>query len=227
MNIGRSQKAKYTQDRLYELHGSIFNIKCSNASYDYIKKDNTTEPICLAPAGNAENTSQFSYTKPSEGGFTSRLSSLTVDNKTQPQFERKPDALEAILESLGPTITEEMKKEIVPEFELPHCLTCSSLLRPAVVWVGEPVSQNMFVEINAWIHEKKKPDLMLVIGTMVQVYPAVRFIEIAKEKGARATVVNLDGEYTGEMTMRKQDWMFAGDVKEGLEVLFEGVLLND
>jgi NAD+-dependent protein deacetylase sirtuin 5 len=39
--------------------------------------------------------------------------------------------------------------------------------------------------------------------------------------------VNLNGEHTGGMTMRKQDWMFAGDVEEVLEVLFEGVLLND
>jgi NAD-dependent deacetylase sirtuin 5 len=68
---------------------------------------------------------------------------------------------------------------------------------------------------------------MLVIGTMTQVYPAARIVERAKEKGARVAAVNLDGEHTGGITMRKQDWMFSGDVEEVLEVLFEGVLLND
>jgi hypothetical protein len=37
----------------------------------------------------------------------------------------------------------------------------------------------------------------------------------------------LDGKPTGGMTMKKQDWMFDGDVEEVLEALFEGVLLND
>jgi NAD-dependent SIR2 family protein deacetylase len=226
MNIGLSQKAKHPQDRLYELHGSMFNIKCSNTSCDYIEKDNTTEPICPALAGNSEDTPQFSYTQANEGGLASKRSSLNVDDMKQPQFERKPNALEAILESLRPTITVEMKKEIVPESELPHCPKCSSLLRPAVVWFGEPLSQNMFDEINAWVDEEKKLDLMLVIGTMAQVYPAARFVEKAKEKGARVAVVNLDGGHSGGMTMRKQDWTFAGDVEEVLDVLFEGILLN-
>jgi NAD-dependent deacetylase sirtuin 5 len=135
--------------------------------------------------------------------------------------------IEAILESLGPTITEEIKKEIVTESKLSHWLKCSSLLLPAVVWFGEPLSQNMFDETNAWIDEEKKPDLMLVIGTMAQVYPAATFVERAKENGVKVVAVNLDGEHTGGIAMRKQDWMFAGNVEEVLEVLFEGVLLND
>ena len=72
----------------------------------------------------------------------------------------------------------------------------------------------MFDEINAWIDEAKKPDLMLVTGKMVQVYTAARFVERTEEKGARVATVNLDGKHTGGITMRKQDWMFAGDVEE-------------
>jgi NAD-dependent deacetylase sirtuin 5 len=46
---------------------------------------------------------------------------------------------------------------------------------------------------------------VLIIGTMAPVYPAARFVERAKEKRARVTVVNLDREHTGGMIMRKQD----------------------
>lgn len=35
----------------------------------------------------------------------------------------------------------------------------------------------MFCEINAWIDAEKKLDLMMVIGTTAQVYPAARFAE--------------------------------------------------
>jgi NAD-dependent deacetylase sirtuin 5 len=213
MNIGMSQRAQYPQDHLYELHGSMLNIKCSNASCNYIEKDNTIGPICPALAGDAESTSHFPYTKPSEGGLASKMSSLTVDNKTQLQFKRKPYALEAILESLGPTITEEIKKEIVPESELPHCPKCSSPLRLEVVLFGELLLQNIFDEIKSWIQEEDKLDLMLVLGTMARVHPVARFV------GAKVAVVNLDREHTGGTTMRYQDWMFAGDVEEVLEVL--------
>jgi NAD+-dependent protein deacetylase sirtuin 5 len=81
MNIGLSQKAKHPKDRLYELHNSMFNVKSSNMSCDYIEKDNTTGPICPALADNAQDRSQFSYAKPSEGGLISKMSSLTVDEK--------------------------------------------------------------------------------------------------------------------------------------------------
>jgi hypothetical protein len=93
--------------------------------------------------GNAEGRSQFLYTKLCEGGLASQMPSLTVDDQKRPQFERKLNALEAILESLGPIITEEMKKEIISDSEFPHCPKCSSLLRPAVVGFGEPISKHV------------------------------------------------------------------------------------
>ena len=45
------------------------------------------------------------------------------------------------------------------------------LLRPGVVWFGEPLPENTLQEIDAWI-DQAKVDLMLVIGTTARVYPA-------------------------------------------------------
>lgn len=84
----------------------------------------------------------------------------------------------------------------------------------------------MFDEINTWIDAEKKLDLMMVIGTTAQVYPAARFIQRAREKGARIAVINLDAGHLGDNELRKQDWVFEGNAEEILPVLFEGTLVN-
>jgi len=56
----------------------------------------------------------------------------------------------------------------------------------------------MFNEINALIDKEKKVDLMLVIGTRAEVFPAARFVTRAGEKGAVIAIINLDeGEGEG------------------------------
>jgi NAD-dependent SIR2 family protein deacetylase len=55
----------------------------------------------------------------------------------------------------------------------------------------------MFNEINALIDKEKKVDLMLVIGTRAEVFPAARFVTTG-EKGAVIEIINLDeGEGEG------------------------------
>jgi NAD-dependent SIR2 family protein deacetylase len=151
---------------------------------------------------------------------------MTIQESKKPVLEPRPNPLQEILDSLAPPITPEMRKEVIPTSKLPHCPKCSSVLRPAVVWFGESLSQTMFDEINAWLDAEKRLDLMMVIGTMAEVYPAARFVQLAKDKGARIAVVNLDGGHLGGIQLRKQDWLFEGDAAEILPVLFEGTLEN-
>jgi hypothetical protein len=53
-------RPKHPKDRLYELHGSLLDIKCSNMSCDYINNGNTTEPLCPVLAGDGDKFSSFS-----------------------------------------------------------------------------------------------------------------------------------------------------------------------
>jgi NAD-dependent SIR2 family protein deacetylase len=71
-------------------------------------------------------------------------------------------------------------QEVIPSSDFPHWPKCSSLLRSGAVWFGESLSQTVFNEINAWIDKEKRLDLMLVIGTRVEVFPAVRFVTTAR-----------------------------------------------
>ncbi len=75
-----------------------------------------------------------------------------------------------------------------PEVPL-HCDDCGGLLRPHIVWFGEPLDRMDIM--NATI-ESEACDAMLVIGTSAIVYPAAGFPMVAKREGAAIIEVNIE-----------------------------------
>ncbi|KAL9072995.1 MAG: hypothetical protein Q9161_003217 [Pseudevernia consocians] len=100
----------------------------------------------------------------------------------------------------------------IPRENLLHCPQCQSLLRPAVVWFGEPVPMPAIDRIHNWL-DGGKVDLMLVVGTSAQVFPAASYIHAARVAGARIAVFNLDQPEMDEpiTRLREGDWFFQGD----------------
>lgn len=78
----------------------------------------------------------------------------------------------------------------VPLADLPpRCAQCGALLRPDVVWFGEPLDSNVLqaaTDASAWART------MIVIGTSAIVYPAASLPMIAKQNGARLIEINPD-----------------------------------
>ncbi|KHN99090.1 NAD-dependent histone deacetylase, silent information regulator Sir2 [Metarhizium album ARSEF 1941] len=113
----------------------------------------------------------------------------------------------------------------VPEEELPKCPKCQTgIQRPGVVWFGEELDENMMEHINGWI-TKDKIDLMLVIGTSAQVYPAAGYISRARLHGARVCTVNPDAEQETELyKIQEGDFAFGQDAAEALPRLLEPVI---
>jgi NAD-dependent deacetylase len=70
----------------------------------------------------------------------------------------------------------------------PHC-GCGGLARPGVVWFGEPLPEGMMQEAE---HATLAAQVLLVVGTSAQVYPAAGLIPLAKQAGARLIQVNLE-----------------------------------
>jgi len=70
----------------------------------------------------------------------------------------------------------------------PHC-GCGGVARPNVVWFGEPLPEGMMAEAE---HAVMASEVMLVVGTSAQVYPAASLIPLAKQAGARVIQVNLE-----------------------------------
>lgn len=70
----------------------------------------------------------------------------------------------------------------------PHC-ACGGLLRPGVVWFGEPLPPGMMAEAE---HAVSQANVLLVVGTSAQVYPAAGLIPHARQAGVKVVEVNVD-----------------------------------
>lgn len=79
----------------------------------------------------------------------------------------------------------------------PHC-ACGAVLKPDFVFFGEPIPAGALVGSE---EAAKKADVMLVIGTTGEVYPAALLPREASRKGATIIEVNPEeSAYTGDVT---------------------------
>ena len=77
--------------------------------------------------------------------------------------------------------------EPVPEGQVPRCPICGSLLRPDVVWFGEPLPGEA---LDAALRAARQAEVMMVIGTSGLVHPAASLPLLAAEQGAYLVEVN-------------------------------------
>ncbi len=71
----------------------------------------------------------------------------------------------------------------------PRCPDCGAMLRPNVVWFGEPLPQDVWMRA---LEAASKADLMLIIGTSAVVYPAAGLPENTLAAGGRVAEINPD-----------------------------------
>lgn len=123
----------------------------------------------------------------------------------------------------------------VPVESLPTCPLCSSLLRLAVVHMGETLDKGLVEKIEDWMgpapdpskedqntSEVKPIDLILVVGTSARVYPAAGLLHEARNRGARACIINPDPESANVIGgMREGDWWFGNPVEDEFAALLK------
>lgn len=182
------------------LHGNLFNVKCSSFNCDY-SRDDYTDPIvpALAIPQSASEPEPSATDKTGEKATDSLYNALGSSNRGNAEADISDARVP--LPALNPN-------------DLPHCPKCNhGLLRPGVVWFGESLPVDTLDSVDNWIHEAPKIDLILVIGTSAQVYPAAGYVDVARSFGAKVAVVNMDSGdmprgYSGTGT---NDWFFHGD----------------
>lgn len=167
-----SQRADHPSDRLHLLHGTLFDLKCSDERCDY-REENYTDPVVPALAIPADQA---------------QPAGSVVDIS---------DSMVAL-----PSLT---------TYDLPHCPKCKrNLLRPGVVWFGEALPEVVLNKAKDYLDAPENIDLIMVIGTSAQVWPAAGYIGQARARGARVCVVNMDSD-APPGGWKQGDWMFAGD----------------
>lgn len=108
---------------------------------------------------------------------------------------------------------------------LPKCPTCKrGLLRPGVVWFGEALPRDVLEDVDAFMSQKEKIDLIMVIGTSAKVYPAAGYVDAARAKGARVAIVNMESSDIPAGGLYKNDWFFQGDAAQIMPEILKNVI---
>lgn len=71
----------------------------------------------------------------------------------------------------------------------PACLHCGGILKSATVSFGQPLDPATFRRAVSSVRES---DLLLAIGTSLQVYPVAGLVDLALEQGATVVIVNAE-----------------------------------
>jgi len=193
-------------EQLKLLHGSLFDTKCTSFYCDYTATNDFTDPIVPAlgipqkksfPAASGDDDTS----EAASVGQLPGLAEVDISDTNNPLAELSVD-------------------------DLPKCPKCNSLLRPGVVWFGEPLPGDTIDYIDKWI-ESEPVDLMLVIGTSSRVYPAAGYTDLARKHGARVAVINMDpNDVSGRHSkgMGKGDWFFQGDASVIVPEILKSVI---
>ncbi len=81
------------------------------------------------------------------------------------------------------------KDELQFSEKTPICKICSGLIRPDVVWFGELLPEQIFIDAESKaIHS----DICFVVGTSALVYPAANIPILAKRSGSYLVEVNIE-----------------------------------
>jgi NAD-dependent deacetylase len=71
----------------------------------------------------------------------------------------------------------------------PPCERCGGILKSATISFGQPLIPQV---IERAMRAAEQSDLLLAIGSSLQVYPAAGIVPLAKEAGARLVIVNAE-----------------------------------
>ncbi len=72
--------------------------------------------------------------------------------------------------------------------QVPHCPTCGGVIKPNVILFGEQLPVKPFMAAQDMV---RKADLILVVGTSLEVAPASELPMLARKNGAKIIIVNL------------------------------------
>ncbi|GAM89701.1 hypothetical protein ANO11243_077400 [Dothideomycetidae sp. 11243] len=191
---GLSQRARHPADKLHLLHGSLFDVRCTNFYCNH-QEANFVDPIVPALAIPTDMTDPTLI-----HAQRRRAQDLDISNADVPLAGVPIHAL--------PTCTKCQR----------------GLLRPGVVWFGEALPSKVINAIDDFIVSSRTIDLILVIGTSASVWPAAGYVERAREKGARVAVINMDDSDVPPGGMKRGDWFFRGDAAELVPEMLKSVI---
>lgn len=110
---------------------------------------------------------------------------------------------------------DEVKKKVEEEL-VPKCSHCGSLIKPDVVFFGEPLPKDV---LRKAIELSERADLMIVMGSSLVVYPAAYLPVITVENGGKLVIVNRGETGLDSLAFRKYEMDLVEFSRKVLEVI--------
>ncbi|OBR11319.1 NAD-dependent deacetylase sirtuin-5 [Colletotrichum higginsianum IMI 349063] len=230
-----SPRAGHPPGQLKELHGNLFTLACVDAAgCGYVERDNFEE--CLTPAldpskdekatmGSIDPDNRPRASPLLLAGIARKHAQILGDSyqgstpTTRDLAALKPPEQSASAPVASVPLSSGLTKE-----DLPQCPKCKSeILRPGVVWFGEPLPVDVVEETEAVFDDPEPIDLCLTIGTSSRVWPAAGYADMARKKGARVAVINTSAD-DAKNVRADRDWVFVGDAAVVLPELLRPVV---
>lgn len=225
---GLHQKAGQLEEDLCELHGSLFDLQCTSFFCTYRGKN--TKSLFL--------TSSLREHTPRDVGVKRRYRDQLFPSKKKSKksslplsnIERENDKESGMSSSDFdplPHITKE---------DLPQCPQCKEgLLRPGVVWFGEPLPLSQMDKVDKFfVKETNDPNnsfplaekigLVLVIGTSGKVWPAMGYVERCRQDGGKVAIFNTKIDDIKAVRKDKNVWGFQGEASYWLPKALQPII---
>ena len=108
-------------------------------------------------------------------------------------------------------------QEFVEHGTVPRCPVCGGVLKPNVILFGEELPRATFDQARAWC---AAADLLLVVGSSLEVTPVSLLPQVAIDAGARLIIINREPTYLDQRAQA----VFREDLVEVLPALAAEVL---
>lgn len=103
--------------------------------------------------------------------------------------------------------TEKIVDQLIHQ-DVPTCKRCGGSLKPEVILFGEVIPKKT---LNQALNKVRSADLLLAVGTSLEVYPAASFPETARKSGAKVVSINRERTVWDDLSDYKV-YGFAGDI---------------
>ncbi len=101
--------------------------------------------------------------------------------------------------------------------ELPRCPTCGNAMKPNVILFGEQLPARIFTDAKL---AARQCDLMMVVGSSLEVFPAADLPLLALDHGAKLIIINREPTFVDDRA-----WVvIRDDVAEALPALVDEVI---
>lgn len=106
----------------------------------------------------------------------------------------------ASITSVAPDGDARLSTDNFRSFDIPECLECGGIVKPDVVFFGEPVPELRTRTAKRLLLQS---DALLVVGSSLMVFSGYRFVRIASETGKPIAIVNRGTTRADELATHK------------------------